>query len=194
MFKRSIALLGLMVLSVVGLKLLAAPPLTDFNFTFDTKDDLAGWQANDPTKAQWQAGGVGNSAGCLKLSGGFCSADSPFLHFTALDNAISFDYYVHGDTTFRMRVSVLSEEARAKYGTYANLLIRHPEQDKWVHKEVKLVDLPGVENDNTAQATPEIQYRKLSFCTIDVAPTDSYLLIDNVKLVKAAVATTHPAK
>ncbi len=187
MYKRGVAIVGLVTLSMIGLAL--AAQAVDLNFVFDTKDDIQGWTANEGSKAEWKAEGAEKSAGCLKLTGGHLSADSPVVAFTGADT-IAFDYFLHGADTLRMRVKTVGEDAIKKYGGYGNLLLRKADvqQDKWVHMDVKVADLKGTAENNTGKATPEMQFNKLGLMTISAAPDDAYLLVDNVKLVKGGAA------
>ena len=152
-------------------------------YTFDTKDSIDKWKANEGSKIEWQENGADTNSGCLKVAGGHTSVDSPRLKFACADNVISFDYYAHGTSAIRLRLSVASEDHRARYGRFGNLIMRKITQDKWVHVEVKLADVPGMADAGAAKAFPELEYDRFAFISAESVGADGYLLIDNVKLV-----------
>jgi hypothetical protein len=183
MFQRTIMTIAVVVLAGVGLY--AAAMVDNFEYKFDTKDSIDGWVAND-AKVEWKEGGADKSAGCIKISGGHPSADSPQVSFKCDSSVISFDYYVHGADTMRLRLSVAGADNQKKYGRYGNLAIRKVEPDKWLHAEAKLMDLPGMAEDNKAKAFPELEYNRIGFSTLASGEEGGYILIDNVKLTTPA--------
>ena len=166
----------------------AAPAVETFEYKFDTKDNLEGWTPNEASKAEVIEKGAGGSACCLKLSGKDCSVESPSISFKCNDNVISFDYFVHGAASIRLRLCVKGEENITKYGKYGNLFLRKIEPDQWLHAEIKLADVPGAAESNKAKAYPELEYRKLGIMTY--CDTDDYFVqLDNIKLGKASGKT-----
>jgi len=192
MFKHTMVVMA--VLALAGVALYAAAELADsLEYKFDSKDSVEGWTANGDAKVEWKEGGAGESAGCMKIAGDHASADGPMTSFKCDENVISFDYYVHGTSTCRVRFSVASAENRTKYGRYGNLMIRKVEPDKWLHAEAKLIDLPGMAEENKAKAFAELEYNRFGFSSIEAVGDGGYILIDNVKMGKAGAAAA-PAK
>ena len=192
MFKRTMATTSVLVLACIGLYAAGAALVESFEYKFDTKDGLEGWTANGESKVEWQQGGANNGPGCMKLSVDHASVDGPQMKFTCADHVISFDYFVHGGDSMRLRVSVAGADNRTKYGRYGNLMIRKVEPDKWHHAEVKLLDIPGMAEEGKAKAFPELEYERIGLCSI-AAIDDGYILIDNVKMGKPAAAAAPAA-
>jgi len=187
-------MIAISVLCLVCVGLCAAAEFVDsFEYKFDTKDGIEGWAANGESKLEWKEGGAGNSAGCMKMSGDHASADSATVNFKCDENVISFDYYVHGTPTTRLRLRVAGAENQKKYGAYGNLMIRRVEPDAWHHVEAKLLDLPGMAEGGKAKAFPELEYTKFGFSSIEAVGEGGYIMIDNVKMGKAGGTTAPPA-
>ena len=174
---------------------LAAALVESFEYKFDTKDGIEGWEANGESKVEWQEGGADKSAGCMKISGDHASADAPRVGFKCGDNVVSFDYFAHGTSAVRMRLSVAGAEARTAYGRYGNVFLRKVEQDKWQHVEVKLIDVPGMADSNKGKAAADLQYDRFGFSSVEKVEDGAYILIDNVKMgPPAGAAAPQPAK
>ena len=157
----------------------------DFDYKFDKDGEVHGFTANEGCRIAWHKGGAGGSAGCMKITGGHASVDSAIATFKAADNIISFDYLVHGSETLRLRVNVTGAENVKKYSRFGNYILRRVKQDTWLHAEVKLVDIQGM-GEAKPKAYPELQYRSISFMTMEAVGEGAYVLIDNVRMGKPA--------
>jgi hypothetical protein len=192
MFKHTMVVMAVLALVSVGLYA-AAELVESLEYKFDAKESIEGWTANGDSNLEWKEGGAEKSAGCMKIAGDHASADGPTTRFKCGENVISFDYYVHGTSTCRVRFSAAGAENRTKYGRYGNLLIRKVEPDAWHHAEAKLIDLPGMAEGNKAKAFAELEFDRFGFCSIEKVEDGGYIMIDNVKMGKAG-ATAAPAE
>ena len=74
--------MALLIMAVVNAWFLANCALAgSFVYTFDTKDSIDKWKANEGSKIEWQENGADTNSGCLKVAGGHTSVDSPRLKF-----------------------------------------------------------------------------------------------------------------
>ena len=193
MLKR--AMIAAAVLALVGVGVYAAATLVDsFEYKFDTKDSVEGWVANGDAKVEWKEGGPDKAPGCMRVTGDHASVDSPVVNFKCGENTLSFDYYVHGTDSFRMRLSVASADDQKKYGRYGNLMIRKVEADKWIHVETKLADVLGMAEEGKAKAFADLAYNKIGFSSIAAVEAGGYIQVANVKMGKAGGAASAPSK
>lgn len=177
-------LLGLAAVIWVGTAW--ARTITEFNYTFDTKDNTEDFEANEGSKIAWQEGGAADSKGCLKVTGEeFASIDTPVANFKVGDNSISFYYKSHGFKKLKIRLNTAPDDV-AKYGKYGNFEVDTIAQDKWVQVIIKPADLKF----DQAKGSPDLTLKSITIVGSQPDGATSYLLIDEVKFPGAKAAAT----